>query len=95
MGTISFGKAMFKGTIKLLLITLIIIAICFAIGFSLNYFDFYPFYLSDIGVDKNSYAGFFLLGFGSLPIIAIISLLMIILIAVFVFIILLLGGYYE
>ncbi|ELK4288108.1 hypothetical protein RVR95_004410 [Salmonella enterica] len=95
MGTISFGKAMFKGTIKLLLITLIIIAICFSIGFSLNYFDFYPFYLSDIGVDKNSYAGFFLLGFGSLPIIAIISLLMIILIAVFVFIILLLGGYYE
>lgn len=59
MGTISFGKAMFKGTIKLLLITLIIIAICFAIGFSLNYFDFYPFYLSDIGVDKNFYAGFF------------------------------------
>lgn len=80
METISFGKAMFIGTMKLLLIFLILIVICFAIGFSLNYFNFYPFYLNDIGVDKNSYAGFFLVGFGSLPIIAIISLLTIILI---------------
>lgn len=95
METISFGKAMFKGTMKLLLISLIIIAICFAIGFSLNYFDFYPFYLNNIGVDKNSYAGIFLVGFGSLPIIAIISLLTIILITIFTFIILSLGGYYE
>lgn len=95
METISFGKAMFIGTMKLLLISLIIIAICFAIEFSLNYFDFYPFYLNDIGVNKNSYAGFFLVGFGSLPIIGMIFLLMIILISILTFIILSLGGYYE
>lgn len=95
METISFRKAIFKGTIRLLLISLIIIAICFGIGFILNHFDFYPFYLSDIDVDKNSYAGIFLVGFGSLPIIAIISLLTIILIAIFSFILLSLGGYFE
>lgn len=95
---ISVYRALLKGTAKLTVIILTIISISLSIGLIYNYFDFYPAFLSYFdmeSISKASWGGVFLMGFASLPFITVLLILSAVLIAILIFGVLYMGGYYE
>lgn len=95
---ISVYKALLKGAARLTVIILIVIAISLSIGGIYNHFDFYPAFLNYFdmkSIPKASWGGVFLMGLASLPFIMVLSILSAILIAILIFGLLYMGGYYE
>lgn len=96
MATVSVYKASFRGLIKLIVILLVMVSICLAIGIAFNHFDVHPYYLNFFeGVDfsQKNYLGSFWVGFFSLPFLLVLLLLISMSLVIIFLAVLDLGGY--